>query len=569
MDFNELLVQKLKEQYPEAEDWWSRAKALNITLEEYLYRIGKVDPVQLLEAKSAVLHFPKATLGKQIAPLEILQLIPENITKLHQIVALKKTDKTLEIGAVTPQNPDLDEILGFLRNSLQLEPKLFVISLQDFYKALRSYHLFSQELKKIIEEYRKGRPMVAEKPITLSEGATVEDAPVIKLVEIIFNEAVSSLASDIHLEPAVDRMRIRFRLNGELKVIGYLPKDLHYQIVNRVKVLARLKLDETRIPQDGRIRLNVAGREIDFRIGILPTVEGEKASIRILDPVVGLKRLEDLGLSSYYLEKTERALAKPVGLILMTGPTGSGKTTTLYAMLQEINAENINVISLEDPVEYRMDGINQSQVKPEIQYTFSTGLRELLRQDPDVILVGEIRDKETAELAIHSALTGHLVLSTLHTNDALSSITRLLDIGIERFLLSPTLQFLLAQRLVRELCDCKKPVKAAGSIEDVIAATLASLPPSIKAEFKFEKPYTVYRPGGCDQCRQRGFIGRLGIFEIIEIDDRIRKGLEEGESELELHKYLPQQEFVSLRQDGVLKALRGQVVLEEVIQATP
>lgn len=568
MDINAIIFEKLKEKYPEAEEWYQRAQLSKIDLEEYLYKTRKADLNEILNIKESVSGYAKTTFGIKEISQDVLNLVPENSAKLYQIIAFDKKDSEIFIGVVNPQNTNLEEILGFLRNSLKLEPKIFVISIEDFFKALRYYHNFSAELRSFVEQFRKGKPISEEETTFFGETASAQDAPVIRIAELIIREAVNSFASDIHLEPLMDRMRLRFRLNGELKTVGYLPKDLHYQIANRIKVLSKLKLDETRIPQDGRIRLLIEGREIDLRIGVLPTIEGEKITIRILDPVVGLKNLLEIGVSEYYLKKIKAAKEKPFGLFLVTGPTGSGKTTTLYALIQEINKENVNIISLEDPVEYRIDGINQSQVLPEIGYAFATGLREILRQDPDIILVGEIRDRETAELAIHSALTGQLVFATLHTNDAVSSITRLIDIGIERFLISPTLQLLIAQRLARKLCDCKEKFEAEGELEKLIEDAIETLPSVAKEKFQYKKPYTIYRANGCDKCNKKGFVGRTGLFEIIEINEEIKKSISTGESEIEMRKHLKNQDFISLRQDGVLKALDGSVVLEEIIKIT-
>ncbi len=569
MDTDELILQQLRLRYPEADEWYRNARATKVSLEEYLYRQGKVPAAEVLEVKAHVLTFPKGQFNPDTIPPEILSLIPEQSARLYQIIAFARDGDRLSVGAVDPKHAALDELTGFLQSSLRLEPKIYVIALEDFYRALRRYHNFASDVRHFVEEFRKGQPVRTERAFVFGEGLMAEESPVIKLVELVVREAVQALASDIHFEPLADRMKIRFRIQGELRVVGFLPKDIHAQIVNRIKVLAKLKLDETRIPQDGRIRIIIDDREIDFRIGVLPTIEGEKISMRILDPLVGLKTLEGLGIAPHNLEKIRRSLARPHGLILITGPTGSGKTTTLYAMLQEINQENINIISLEDPVEYRVEGINQSQVAPEANYTFSTGLREILRQDPDVILVGEIRDRETAELATHAALTGHLVLATLHTNDAIGSINRLVDIGVERFLLAPTLQFLIAQRLVRQLCPaCRQSTVVSAELEMVIDRALASLSPSVRAKQKLSKPYATYRSGSCNQCGGKGAVGRVALIEVIEITDELRQGIETNKSEAQLREHLAAQGFISMRQDGILKALQGTVSLEEVLKST-
>jgi type IV pilus assembly protein PilB len=342
----------------------------------------------------------------------------------------------------------------------------------------------------------------------------------------------------------------------------YLPKDVHYPLVNRVKILTNLRLDETRITQDGRFRAIVQGREIDFRVGILPTINGEKVAIRILDPLIGLKKVQELGLADYHFEIVERNLKKSFGMILVTGPTGSGKTTTLYALIQEINKEKINIISLEDPVEYKLLGINQSQVRPEIGYTFAKGLREILRQDPDVILVGEIRDEETAELATHAALTGHLVFSTLHTNTATGAIPRLIDMGVKPYFIPSTVNLVIAQRLVRRLCpDCLEEKQCPPELLEEAQKVLESAPENYK-NLKIK----CFQSKGCQKCNLRGYIGRIGIFEMFEMTKDVADLVYQHAGENEILEAVKKQNFISLRLDGIIKASQGLVSLEEVFK---
>ncbi|MEK7077053.1 MAG: GspE/PulE family protein, partial [Patescibacteria group bacterium] len=327
-------------------------------------------------------------------------------------------------------------------------------------------------------------------------------------------------ASDLHFEPQRKRLRIRFRIDGDLQEVASMPMALIQPVVSRVKVLASLKLDETRIPQDGRFRTIVNEKEIDFRVATFPTPNGEKVVLRVLDSSIGLLGLEKLGLQGHNLKVVEKGLERPYGMILLTGPTGSGKTTTLYSMMQRLNTEKVNVVSLEDPVEYFMEGVNQSQVKPEIGYTFASGLRQILRQDPNIVMVGEIRDSETAGLAVNAALTGHLVLSTLHTNNALGVIPRLIDLGAPAFLLSSALDLMIAQRLVGRLCpDCKKEAKAPSEAEKIISDALKTLPDDTKKDVsKFSPPYTIYRPEpkeGCETCKGKGIAGRVALYEVL------------------------------------------------------
>jgi type IV pilus assembly protein PilB len=569
MDFKEFIKEKLKDKL-DIDNFIKEADEAKLDLEEYLYRIGKLDD-SFLEAKGEFYKLPiKKFLQDEKISKDTIRLLDKEFAKKNRIIAFDKKGNEIYLGVVNPKIQNFDEIINFIKKTLNLEPKIFLISIKDFYRSLKQYEEFPETLKNLIFQIREKKPPVAEEKFVSLEQEILpsEEAPIIKLVQSLIEEAVFSNASDIHIEPLMHKTRIRFRIFGDLNTIAYLPKDIHNQIVNRIKVLAQLRLDETRIPQDGRIRVLIEGREIDLRIGVLPTVEGEKVAIRILDPLIGLKQLEGLGLNDYSIEKLNIALKKPHGLILITGPTGSGKTTTLYAILQKLNKENVNIISLEDPVEYRIEGVNQSQVRPEIKYTFATGLREILRQDPNIILVGEIRDLETAELAIHASLTGHIVLSTLHTNNAIGAITRLVDLGVERFLLPPTLRLIIAQRLGRRLCDdCKKPIDPPKEILDIIEENLKDIPKEILDKY-VKKPYKIYRAEGCEKCGGKGYTGRIGIFEIILLTKEIEDAIYQGKSELEILELLKKQNFINLRQDGIIKALNGLITFEEAVKLT-
>ena len=569
IEFVNFIKERLRDKVENWEEILEEANAENLDIEEYLYIIGKL-PEEFLNIKQEFYQLPVKRFEKnEKIPKEVLNLINEDYAKKYKIISFDKRSDGVYVGIVNPGIENFPEIINFLKNSLNSEIKVFLISIKDFYNAIKQYREFSETLKNIVYQLREKVIKPAEKPIELGEEIVPsEEAPIIKLVQALIEEAVYSQASDIHIEALNKKTRIRFRVLGELKTIAYLPKDFHEQIVNRIKVLSKLKLDETRKPQDGRIKVKIQGREIDLRIGTLPTAEGEKVAIRILDPLVGLKKLEELGLMDYTYEKVELGIKNPYGLILITGPTGSGKTTTLYSILQKLNKENVNIISLEDPVEYRIEGINQSQVRPEIDYSFATGLRQILRQDPDIILVGEIRDLETAELTIHASLTGHLVLSTLHTNTALGAITRLIDLGIERFLLPPTLKLIIAQRLVKKLCDnCKQEIEPPSEIRKIIEEAFEKLDSSIKAKY-IPKEIKIYHPKGCEKCDFKGYTGRIGIFEAIIITEDIQQAIYEGKSEIEIEELLKFQNFVSLRQDGVIKALNGFTTIEEVIKVS-
>ncbi len=396
---------------------------------------------------------------------------------------------------------------------------------------------------------------------------TVKSGLIPKIVAAIVSYAAGLAASDIHLEAAEQYVRVRYRLDGQLRDIVRLPTELHAPLISRIKILAKLKIDETRLPQDGRFDVMVGGKAIDLRVSTLPTVHGEKVVLRLLDKSGGVKELEDLGMSGIGLNRVTRALKNPYGISLVTGPTGSGKSTTLYAMLGILNRQEVNIITLEDPVEYQVEGINQTQVKPKIGLTFADGLRSILRQDPDIIMVGEIRDGETAALATQAALTGHLVLSTLHTNDAAGAIPRLIDMKVEPFLIASSLDVVIAQRLVRRLCDqCKKPAEIPAPTRDEIQKTLVdSVVPAVKQAVEGELKFWMAE--GCDQC-QSGYKGRIAIYEVLEMSDAIAELTTKKASADDIDEQARKEGMVTLKQDGILKALKGITTVDEVLQAT-
>jgi type IV pilus assembly protein PilB len=390
----------------------------------------------------------------------------------------------------------------------------------------------------------------------------IEDAPVTKIVATILRYATEGNASDIHIEPQSEKVRVRFRVDGILHTSLILPLKVHRAVVARIKVLSNVKLDERRKPQDGRFSARMEGRKLDFRVSTLPTYYGEKVEIRILDQERGVKDLDMIGLESYHLEAIRRAIKRPYGLILISGPTGSGKTTTLYAMLNEMDREQKNVLSLEDPIEYNIDGVNQSQVMPEIGYTFANGLRSVLRQDPDVIMVGEIRDKETAELAVQAALTGHLVFSTIHTNNAVGVVTRLIEMGIDPYLIGPTLILAIAQRLVKLLCPgAGRPVPVEGSIKIMIDKQFEDLPERFRKKLTFGNE--VYEAAPMPNCPS-GTRGRIGAFEVLEMNSELERTILEGKTEADIHRVAREHGMLSLKEDAIIKAFNKVIPFEEV-----
>jgi type IV pilus assembly protein PilB len=571
---DDILAEKLKNEgikNEEIEMWLDDVKKLKISLEEYLYQTQKVDPKIIVKIKSDILNIPvKIFSGQEEVDINVVKLLDEQAAKNYKMVIFDKKDNTVFIGAVEPENSETQKAIEYFLKTKNFEGKIFLITPGDFYKVLRRYHDFYEDIKKFISDYRRIKPLVIEKSAIKIEGimaGSQEQAPIVELVSLFIKEAVYQRASDIHFENMQDKFRVRYRIQGDLKDIVYLPKDIGEPIVSRLKVISDLKIDETRIPQSGRFRALIDNREIDFRISSLPTVNGEKIVIRILDPLSGLLNISDLGILSYHDSLIKETLEKPYGLILITGPTGSGKTTTLYAFLRYLNQEEVNIVTLEDPVEYRISGINQSQVRPEINYTFASGLREILRQDPDIIMVGEIRDEETAELAIHAALTGHLVLSTLHTNDAAGVIPRLIDLGVKKFLIPPTLILAEAQRLLRKLCqDCKVKVPIKEELKKEIIKIVNNLPKEAKNEI--EQVDYVYEPKGCEKCNFKGYIGRIGIFEFLKMSPELQDIILKEFNLNQIKEIAKSQGMISLKEDGIIKALKGLVNINEVLRET-
>jgi len=421
-----------------------------------------------------------------------------------------------------------------------------------------------QELEQTISE---AETPGAEKKRKTQEMLT-EEAPIIKMVAVMLKHAAEGRASDIHIEPTRDRLRIRFRVDGVLYTSLFLPIEIHPAIISRIKILSNLKIDETRVPQDGRFRATLEGKEIDFRLTTYPTTHGEKVAIRLLDPTIGLKSLVELGLEGKNKTVVEQAMKRPFGAILITGPTGSGKSTTLYAMLKLLNSDQVNILTLEDPVEYYLNGVNQSQVREEIGYSFATGLRHMLRGDPNIMMVGEIRDTETAKLAVHAALTGHIVLSTLHTNNAAGVVPRLVDMGVDPYLLPSTLAVAVAQRLVQRLCpDCKAPRDPSPQERAVVEPALAGMPEDEKKLIDLSLGIRVFEAPGCPRCAHRGTKGRMAIFEAFRMTRELESMIVRRElTETKLGDETKRQGMVSMLQDGIRKVLSGQVSLREIMR---
>ena len=542
--------------------------------EDVILKEGLVPEAVLFNLKSETLKIPLREVSAEEVPLETLGLIPEETARYYQMIPVQKTEEFLEVGMVYPDDLKAEEALKFLARQGNFNYKVSLITPTTFRNLLKQYRDLKREVGLALEELEtelKAETVKAKMPTTAEFERMAEEAPITKIVAVILRHAVDGGASDIHIEPTRDRLRIRFRQLGALHASISLPLRVHPAVVARIKIVSSLKIDETRIPQDGRFSTKVGDRFIDFRVSTFPTPLGEKVAIRVLDPAAGLKSFEELGLEGRNLEVVKEGVSRPYGLILATGPTGCGKTTTLYAILQLLNREEVNIVTLEDPVEYFIENINQSQVKPDIGYDFASGLRQILRQDPDIIMIGEIRDEETASMVTHAALTGHIVLSTLHTNNALGVVPRLIDMGIRPYLIPPSLQLAIAQRLVRRLCDnCKEKITPDPKIRDILLKEIEKLPPEIRNSLKIERPLSIFinNPKGCPKCNKTGYSGRIGVFEVLTMTPALSTLILKEPSEEAIKKEAEAQEMITMKQDGIMKVLKGVTTIEEVLRVT-
>lgn len=537
------------------------------TLEEVFLAEKIFSPAQYAAIKGELAGVPVIDLSAAVVPAAVLNLLTAKVAANYQMVVFERTDTHLKIGLVNPDDFEARKAADFLAQGQGLATEYYAITLADFRQVYKQYSGFKKEIGAAVEVAQQ---KFAQQEATIkleSESddleTVVKTAPVAKIVSVIIKHAVDGGASDIHIEPGQNDSRVRYRIDGELHMSLSLPQYLHAAVISRIKVLANLKLDETRLPQDGRIRVRIDNQDVDLRISVLPMLSAEKIVMRVLDSSAGVPTLAELGYNPYHIEIIERNLRKPFGLFLLTGPTGSGKTTTLYSILNILNSDTANITTLEDPIEYYMTGVNQSQINPEIGFTFAHGLRAILRQDPNIIMVGEIRDNETVELVIHAGLTGHLVFSTLHTNDAWGAIPRLVDMKAEPFLLSSTLNIVMAQRLARKLCpDCKKPQ----ALPPALATRIMAEVQKISKELLPKGTPTFYHGAGCTSCAQSGYTGRTVIGEILEVTTELKDLIASGVTGEQIRAALEKQHPVTMFQDGLIKALNGVTTLEEVLR---
>ena len=546
-----------------------RARAEKRPIDSVLYELG-LSERDVVVAKSELLAIPVRFLEGRKVQFETLKNIPEESAKFYQFAPIGEADGMLEVGMVNPDDVNAQEALKFIASRLNIPFRVYLITPSDLKAVLGEYQSLGGEVTAALSEFEEELEVETEKRVAGKSDKEVEkiveEAPITKMVAVILRHAVEGRASDIHIEPGETKLRVRFRVDGILYTSLLLPPDVAGAVLSRIKIMSNLKIDETRIPQDGRFRARVISKFIDVRVSTFPTSLGEKVALRILDPEAGIQDLPGLGLDGRNVNVLSEAVKKPYGMIVISGPTGSGKTTTLYAIMKLLNAESRNIVSLEDPVEYFIAGVNQSQVRPEIGYDFASGLRQILRQDPDIIMVGEIRDKETAQLAVHAALTGHLVLTTLHTNNAIGIIPRLIDMGVDPFLIPSTLVLAMAQRLSRRLCeDSRTAVKVTGRAAELIEEELRTLPEGSRRELGDLRTAEIYEGEVSPTC-PKGTRGRIGLFEVFQMTPELERIILEGPSESKIAAEARRQGMATMKQDGILKVRRGIIGIRELLE---
>ncbi len=536
-----------------------RVESINLKIpeEELIFKKKLASPDQLAKAKAKVLGVEYVSLvGRGISP-DLLSLIPESVARRYTIFAFYKDPQANELY-VAMEDPLNLQVIEFIEKKSGMRVKSFLAHKEDITTTISDQ--YSQNLSSEVTEALKETVGPEIKTIDASQiGEIIREAPIAKIVSTILEFALKSRASDVHIEPQERETRVRYRIDGILNEKLALPQKVHDAVVSRIKILAQMKIDERRIPQDGRFNFKMGVDEVDLRISTLPTVNGEKVVMRLLKKTGGVPRLTELGLRGTALKNLETQISRPHGIILVTGPTGSGKTTTLYSVLSMLNTVKVNIVTLEDPVEYKIIGINQVQINPTAGLTFAAGLRSFLRQDPNIILVGEVRDFETAELAIQAALTGHLVFSTLHTNDASGALPRLLDMQAEPYLVSSSLNCVVGQRICRRICaSCRESFTPPPEVAEDIKKILGS--------YYHGNTIQLFRGKGCEQCGKTGYLGRMGIFEVLPITEKISHLVLQRATSQAIAKQAVEEGMITLKQDGYLKVLEGLTSIEEVLR---
>ena len=531
----------------------------NLPIDEYLIKFINIDKRVVLKSIAEINDIDYVDLSKVPIDSQALSFIPEAIARKFLVIPYKYDDKkqTIYLGTTEPFNTI---IIDFLEKKTGKKIVLTLADEEEIKKNIDFFYLkgLSPEVKEALKEIKK------DNEENRHEEKAIYEAPIAKIVTTILEFAVKSRASDIHIEPHEEKTQVRYRIDGILHEKLSLPKSIHEAVVSRIKILSQMKIDEKRIPQDGRFNFKIANEEVDLRVSTLPTVQGEKVVMRLLKKTGGIPTLSDLGLRGPQLKDLGEAINKPYGIILVTGPTGSGKTTTLYSVLSRLNKPSVNIVTLEDPVEYQIPGINQVQINPPAGLTFAKGLRAFLRQDPNIILVGEIRDRETTQLAIQAALTGHLVFSTLHTNDSATAIPRLIDLGGEPFLIASVLNAVVAQRIVRRICpNCKVTYEPPSQIQENVKEVLGPLLPRPYLE---GRPIILAKGNGCHECSNTGYLGRIAIFEVLKISPTINRMILQQVGAKDIEDQARKEGLILMKQDGFLKAIDYITTIEEVLR---
>ncbi len=558
---NNLLNEKQLISYVES----SKKNGENV--EDLLIRDKFVTPVALYEMVAKFYKLPFIDLKVKTIRPDVLSLVPEITAQAHKTIAFDKTDTELLIAGLDISNM---ELCDFLAKKTELKIKLHITTPEGIQEGLKHYHKgLNAEFKELESENKDNES--SDKLKTLAQ-----DLPVVRVVDTLLEYAYLEKASDIHIEPLEKEVIVRYRIDGILKKVMTLPKAIHAGVVARIKILSNLKIDEHRLPQDGRFKIKTNEYQVSFRVSIIPTFDGEKIVLRLLPDTNQTLTLKQLGLLPQALEILERNIYKPHGMILVTGPTGSGKTTTLYTIIGVLNKPEINISTVEDPIEYRMPGVNQSQIQPKIGYTFASALRAFLRQDPNIILVGETRDTETAEISINAAMTGHLVLTTLHTNDAVTAIPRLLDMNIPTFLLASTINLIIAQRLARKICkNCiesynldKKTITELEKQFDLDKVEKSLMSRGYLSKDQNIRSILFFRGKGCQICNNTGYKGRVGLYELLEVNTEMSELILQKASREQLESTAIKNGMTTIMQDGFIKAKFGDTTIEEVLRVT-
>ncbi len=533
-----------------------------------------LDEEDVAKARAAFLNLPYVDLHDTKIAKEVLDVIPVESRLYYKMLPYELRGTNLKVALEDPSNLQALEALEFLGQKANYQIHIYLASRSSIDGNLKPKQDITNVVTEALEDIKltEIQETIEEKkdnPQNKQLEQMADDAPIIKIVDVILSNAIEASASDIHIEPSENDVRVRYRIDGILHTSLRLPRNVLSAIISRIKILSNLKIEEQRLPQDGRFHAEFGKSSVDLRVSTLPVMYGEKIVMRILDKTTSVPTLDQLGLRGRALEEVLESIKKTHGIFLITGPTGSGKSTTLYSILSLRNTNEVNIITLEDPVEYFMAGVNQSQVNPDIGLTFASGLRSILRQDPNIIMVGEIRDQETAELGVHAALTGHLVFSTLHTNNAVGAIPRMIDMGTEQFLLSASMNLIMAQRLVRKLCEkCKRPSKEISPLtKKTIDDSLAGVPKEYLDKID-PKNYKVYEPVGCKECGQIGYKGRMGIFEVLPVTNDMQEILFSKVAAHVIYEAAAKKGLITMKQDGMVKVVRGETTFDEVLRVT-